>query len=140
MSEPKTKPTRASVDRFIAAVPDPQRREESRRLVEMMQAATGDKPVLWGTAIVGFGRYHYRYDSGREGDWPITGFSPRKRELSLYIMSGFDRHADLLARLGRHRIGVSCLYLRRLDEIDMDVLDTLVRVSVDSMRERYPEG
>lgn len=106
----------------------------------MMQAATGDKPVLWGTAIVGFGCYHYRYDSGREGDWPITGFSPRKRELSVYIMSGFDRHADLLARLGRHRTGVSCLYLRRLDEIDMDVLDTLVKASVDSMRERYPSG
>lgn len=133
MSEPKTKPTRASVDRFIARVEDPQRREDCKLIAGLMLAATGEKAVMWGDSIVGFGRYHYKYASGREGDWPVTGFSPRKRELTVYIMPGFDRYADLLAKLGKHRKSVSCLYLKRLADIDVGVLKKLIEASVKAM-------
>lgn len=137
MSEPKTRPTPASVDGFIAAIADQQKRRDCEVLARLMQAVTGERPVLWGNSIVGFGRCRYRYASGREGDWPLVGFSPRKRELTVYIMSGFDQHSDLLARLGKHRTGSSCLYLKHLDGVDMEALAALVSASVREMRHRY---
>ena len=137
MAEPKTKPTSASVHSFIAGIANEEQRRDARTLVGLMRKVTGSPPKMWGPSIVGFGRYRYRYDSGREGEWMLTGFSPRKRELSIYIMSGFDGQATRLSRLGRHRTGKSCLYVKRLSEVDLDVLEELVRLSVSRLRETY---
>lgn len=132
-AEAKTQPTTASVDAFLDAIADPQRREDCRRVRALMEAATGAPAVMWGEAIVGFGRYRYRYASGREGEWPVTGFSPRKNDLTLYIMPGFDRQAGLMATLGKYRTGKSCLYLKRLADVDATALEQLVRWSVAAM-------
>lgn len=138
MPEAKTLPNDASVAAFLAAVDDPQRRADAQQLVRLMQQATGEPPVLWGSAIVGFGRYHYRYASGHVGDSCLVGFSPRKGDISLYLQDGFDERADLLARLGRHKLGKVCLYLRRLADVDMAVLADLIGQSVAEMRRRHP--
>ena len=132
----KTQPTSESVDRFLATSCGVERIGDCRKLLELMRSATGAKPVMWGDSIVGFGRYEYRYASGREGSWFLVGFSPRKRDLTLYIMSGFDGYDELLGRLGRYRTGKSCLYIKRLDEIDLQVLEQLVSTSVAHMRVR----
>lgn len=139
MAELKTQPNDASVDAFLDGVEaeDPQKAADCRALIEMMQRASGEAPLMWGKAMVGFGSYHYRYESGREGDWFLIGFSPRKRDLSLHIMSGFDRYEDLMKRLGKHRTGRSCLYIKRLEDIDTDVLEQLVTESVKHMRQQY---
>lgn len=131
MAELKTRPTGGSVDEFLAGVADERRRQDCRALVELMRRVTGAEPAMWGPSIVGFGNYHYRYASGREGDWFVAGFSPRKSDLTLYIMSGFAGHEGLMARLGRHRTGKSCLYVKRLADLDPAVLEELVRRSVE---------
>lgn len=122
-----TRPTDADVGAFLDAVPDERRRADARRLVALMGRATGEQPVLWGSSIVGFGSYHYRYASGREGDAAAAGFAPRRNGLTVYFPMGFDEHADALARLGPHTTTVSCLHLRRLDGVDLDVLEDMVR-------------
>ena len=137
MAELKTAPTGASVTKFIEAIDDAAGRRGARTLVRMMRKVTQAPPKMWGPSIVGFGTYRYRYLSGREGDWMLTGFSPRKREFSIYIMSGFDEHAELLARLGPHRTGRSCLYVKRLGDIDAGVLEELVSRSVAHLRRTY---
>ena len=139
MAENKTKPTSASVDDYIASIADEARRADSRYLVEMMSRVTGEPPRMWGASIVGFGTYHYRYDSGREGDFFLTGFSSRKADLSLYVMAGFASFPALMAKLGRHRTGKSCLYVRRLADVDLEVLEELVRRSVKETRERHAD-
>ena len=139
MSKMKTTPTQASVDAFIEAVEDEQKRADSCAIAAMMSAATGAPAQMWGTSIVGFGRYHYRYASGREGDFMIAGFSPRKRALTLYIMAGFSEYDALLAQLGKHTIGKSCLYIKRLADVDQAVLREIVERSVHYIREKYPE-
>ena len=131
MAENKTQKTGASVDEFLASVENRTRREDGFRLLQMMQEVTGLEPEMWGPSMVGFGDYHYRYESGREGDIFLTGFSPRKQRLSLYIMAGFDAYEGLLSRLGKHRMGASCLYINKLADVDMDVLRELVRQSFD---------
>lgn len=136
-AENKTQPTRASVDDFLASVPDARRREDSRRLVPIFEKITGEKATMWGSAIVGFGRYHYRYESGREGDAPLTGFSPRKNDLTLYCDPAFTSFKDRLDRLGKHKTGVSCLYLKRLDDVDVDVLEEILTAAVEIARERH---
>jgi hypothetical protein len=133
MTELKTRPTEASVDDFIAAIPDETRREDCRTVVEIMKDATHSEPKMWGPAIVGFGEYHYKYDSGREGDWFLAGFSPRKSALTLYVMAGFDRYDSIMARLGKYKTGKSCLYVKKLSNIDLDVLRELVVESVKHM-------
>lgn len=133
MTAMKTKPTKASVTAFLNGV-DEARRADCRTLVRIMKRATGSSPTMWGPSIVGFGSYHYCYDSGREGDWFLVGFSPRKRDLTLYIMAGFSRYNALLATLGKHKTGRSCLYIKRLSDIDLDVLTELVQRSVDHVR------
>ena len=138
MAELKTKPSDTSVEEFLQSVPDERKREDSRVLLEMMQAATGAAPRLWGSSTVGFGDRHYAYASGREGDWFLTGFSPRKQNLTLYIMAGFEHFDDLRARLGKHKVGVSCLYINKLADVDQDVLRELVRRSVEHMRTFNP--
>ncbi len=130
MADLKTKPTQASVAEFLDGVADEARRRDCLTLVDLMRRATGAEPTMWGPGIVGFGRYHYKYESGREGDWFLTGFSPRARDLTLYIMAGFSRYEALLARLGRHKTGKSCLYVKRLVDVDLSVLDELVKTSV----------
>ncbi len=137
MSGLKTRPTRASVARFLDAVPDADRRGDCKTIARLMKQATGARPVMWGTSIVGFGSYDYRYETGREGKWFLTGFSPRKHDLTLYIMAGFDGYGALLKRLGRHKAGVSCLYLKRLGDVDLNVLRTLIDRSVQYIRQRY---
>lgn len=139
MSTLKTRQNDADVEEFLAAVENDRRREDSFTVLELMKRATGEVPRMWGTSIVGFGSYHYRYASGREGDWPRVGFSPRKQSLTIYVMPGFSTYDDLLSRLGKHRTGKSCLYVNKLADIDMDVLEQLVRSSLETMRERYPE-
>ena len=135
---PKTRPEAHDVGAFIDAVEDPRRREDSRVVLEMMRAATGCEPVLWGPSIVGFDRYHYRYDSGHEGDMAMVGFSPRKAALVLYVLPGFADYEPLLAKLGKFTTGKSCLYVKRLADVDLEVLEALVRASVADMRRRYP--
>ncbi len=137
MAEPKTKPTGVSVDAFIDAVGHARRREDARVVLAMMRRVTGEEPEMWGPSIVGFGRYRYKYDSGREGEWMLTAFAPRKSALTVYIMPGFSQYDGLMARLGKHRTGKSCLYINKLDDVDLEVLAELVRLSVDYMRTKY---
>jgi Domain of unknown function (DU1801) len=133
VSGPQTRPTDADVDAFLEAVPDQRRRDEARTVCRLMQEVTGEVPVLWGTGIVGFGSVRLRYASGRELDWPVTGFSPRKTATTVYLMDGFEERLDLLARLGPHSTGKSCLYLKRLSDIDLDVLKALIAESARHM-------
>lgn len=138
MAENKTKPTAVSVDDFLDAVPDPQRRADGKALRALMERLSGEPARMWGPSIVGFGSCHYKYESGREGDMPRIGFSPRDRELVLYLMGGFPRHQALMARLGKHRTGKSCLYVKRLADVDESVLEELVAEALVHMREKYP--
>lgn len=133
----KTKPTEGSVDDFLAAVENKQR-NDCLALVELMQSVTGETPKLWGPAMIGFGQYHYVYKSGREGDWFLTGFAPRKQNISIYIMAGFDRYDELMARLGKYKTGKSCLYVKTLADIDVNVLRQLVTESVHYMKRSWP--
>jgi len=135
MSDLKTRPQADSVADFIESVADPRRQREAHQLVALLSDATGEPPVMWGKNIVGFGSYHYRYASGREGDWMLTGFSPRKAKLSIYLMDGVERHADELAKMGPYTNGVSCLYVKSLDAVDEEVLSDVVRASVAYVRE-----
>lgn len=133
MTELKTKVNDQSVEAFLNGVADEKKREDSYAILELMQEVTGEEPKMWGDSMVGFGTYHYRYASGREGDWFVTGFSPRKQNLTLYIMAGFDGYDDLLSRLGKFKTGKSCLYVKRLEDVDRDVLRELVRQSAAHM-------
>lgn len=137
MSEPKTKPTDVSVEAFLAAVEPARRREEGRVLCALMQEATGEVPVMWGPSIVGFGRYANVTVNGKSADWPRMGFSPRKAALTLYLASTPATEA-MLARLGPHTTSVACLYIKRLDQVDMGVLRELCVASRDEMNRRYP--
>jgi hypothetical protein len=134
MAELKTKPTTASVSEFLNAIDDDERRKDCQTVAKIMEKATGAKPKMWGPSIIGFGDHHYKYESGRELDWFLTGFSPRKKDLTLYIMPGFDRYDDLMSSLGKYRTGKSCLYIKRLADVDLKVLETLVSDSVKHMK------
>ena len=136
MPENKTKATTLSVTAYIDALSDPTRRSDAKELVQLMQRASGEKPKLWGTSIVGFGSYHYRYDSGREGDTPLIGFSPRKTALVLYSMLGHSEAKALLAKLGKHSTGKGCLYIKKLSDVDRNVLETLIKNAVAHCRAR----
>ncbi len=134
MAELKTKPTKQSVKDFVDAIKDEQQKKDCRTVSRIMKRITKANPKMWGPGIVGFGSYHYKYASGREGDWFLVGFAPRKQNLTLYIMSGFKKYSALLKKLGKHKIGVSCLYVKRLDDVDMDVLTELIEDSVAYVR------
>lgn len=138
MAEPKTSRNNASVGDFLAAIPNEARRADCEQLCELMSKIVGEPAAMWGTNIVGFGSYTYTYASGRTGDWPLIAFSPRKTDLTLYVMPGFDEIADDLAKLGPHKIGKSCLYVKRLADLDGKVLAKICRDSVRVMRKRYP--
>ncbi|MCU0937592.1 MAG: DUF1801 domain-containing protein [Burkholderiaceae bacterium] len=140
MAEPKTKPTNVSVTGYLDALPDARVRADCRTLLALMSRASGAKPVLWGTSIVGFGAYRYTYASGTTGDWPLTGFAPRAKDITVYLMDGFDQRQAELARLGPHKHSKSCLYLKSLDAIDLRTLESMVADSVKVMRARWPAG
>ena len=135
MSDIKTKKNDDDVEAFLNAVENERRKEDSFEVLKLMTEITGEAPKMWGSSIIGFGDYHYKYESGREGDWFIAGFSPRKQNLTLYIMAGFDEYDTLLSQLGKHKTGKSCLYINKLADVDMDVLKKLVTSSVEHMRE-----
>lgn len=140
MADVKTQQNASGVTAFLNSLEDPRQRADARRLSAMMRAATGSRPKMWGDSIVGFGSYHYKYASGREGDWPLVAYSPRKQNLSIYIMPGFDRYDALLERLGKFKTGKSCLYVKRLADVDEAVLDRLIRESVVCMQKKYGTG
>ena len=130
MAELKTVPTKTSVDKFLKGITDEKKRADCYQIVKMMEKATKSKPKMWGTSIVGFGETHYVYESGREGDWFITGFSPRKQNLTLYVMGGFHQFEDLMKRLGKHSTGKGCLYINKMEDVDEKVLKELITKSV----------
>ena len=138
MADLKTKRTRGNVEAFLNSVTDEKKRQDSFAILELMKQVTGKKPEMWGDSIVGFGSYHYKYKSGREGDWFLTGFSPRKQNLTLYVMAGFDQYDSLLQKLGKFKTGKSCLYIKKVEEIDLPTLRELVEQSVQHMIESNP--
>lgn len=129
MAELKTQKNDADVGAFLDGIDNEKRREDCRAVMQLMAEVTGEAPTMWGDSIIGFGSFHYRYPTGREGDWMATGVSPRRQSLTVYIMTGFPRHEALMSRLGRYRTGKSCLYIKKLEDIDLDVLRALVRES-----------
>jgi hypothetical protein len=137
MAELKTKRNDQSVENFLNRVEDQRKREDSFAILELMKEITGAEPEMWGNSIVGFGSYHYKYESGREGDWFLTGFSPRKQNLTLYIMSGFSGYDELMKKLGKYKTGKSCLYIKKLEDIDINVLRKLVEQSIEYLSKRY---
>ncbi|MBD3298968.1 MAG: DUF1801 domain-containing protein [candidate division Zixibacteria bacterium] len=137
MARARTKGDAGGVQDVLDRIADEQQREDAQVLLKMMKSVTRKEPVLWGPGMIGFGSYHYKYDSGREGDWFLTGFSPRKNNLSIYIMAGFDRYPELMDKLGKYKTGKSCLYVKRLDDIDLKILKQLVTQSVRDTRARY---
>lgn len=136
MSDNITRPTSRSVQEFIAAVVNETRRNDSYILLELLQKITGHPPILWGNSLIGFGSYHYKYDSGREGDMLIAGFSPRKQNLAIYN-TGHQNHPELMEKLGKHKTGKSCLYVNKLSDVDMDVLTELIKTGYNRMKIKY---
>jgi hypothetical protein len=138
MAELKTQKTKASVTEFIKSVPDEKKRKDSEVLLKLFKQVTGEKPAMWGSSIIGFGSYHYKSERSRqEGDWPLTGFSPRKQNLTLYIMSGFKNHTDLLKKLGKHKTSVGCLYINKLEDVDLTILKKIIELGFNEMKKIY---
>ncbi|HET9280255.1 MAG TPA: DUF1801 domain-containing protein [Flavitalea sp.] len=138
MAEQKTKPTQQSVQDFLDKIDNEQVRDDCYTLIKLMKKVTGSEPKMWGPSIIGFGKYHYKYDSGHEGDSCLTGFSPRKQNISLYVMLGIMDHQDLLKDLGKHKAAKGCLYIKKLDDVNLSVLEKLVKRSVDTLKKKYP--
>ena len=138
MSQNKTVANDNDVVKFLNSVEPEGKREDSLTISKLMQEVTGEQATMWGTSIVGFGSYHYRYESGREGDMPLVGFSPRKQAITLYIMTGFDDRDDLLDKLGKYKTGKACLYIKKIEDVDLGVLRELVRRSAEHMRKTNP--
>ena len=136
MAELKTKPTAKSVPDFLNSIEDPGRKKDCLAITELMQELSGSEPKMWGDSIVGFGDYHYKYASGREGDWFQVGFSPRKQNLTLYMMGYLEFYEDILKDLGKFKHGKGCLYIKKLDDIDLDVLKALITTTIESLKER----
>ena len=133
----KTVETKESVSEFIKTISDDEKRTDSEKILKMMQNVSGVKPKMWGSSIVGFGNYHYKYASGREGDFMKMGFSPRKQNLTVYIMPGFDRYDELMGKLGKFKTGKSCLYIKKIEDVDWSVLEELCKQSYDYMTKKY---
>ena len=137
MAELKTKATEGDVTAFLNAVEDEKKRKDCFEVLKLIQEVSGEEPKMWGPAIVGYGKYHYKYDSGHEGNFFRTGFSPRKANLTLYIMAGFDRYEKLMQKLGKYKTGKSCLYIKSLEDIDRKVLRELIQASLEYMEKKY---
>ena len=139
MSDNKTKPTEVSASSFISAVEPEQKRKDAEKLLALFEQLTGKPAKMWGPSIIGFDEYHYKYDSGREGDFLATGFSPRKTALTLYIMAGFSNYESQLKKLGKFKMGKSCLYVKKLDDIDLTVLSEMIVESVKYIKNKYTD-
>ena len=137
MAELKTNETKLSVTKFIGKVEDDQKRQDSQAILKLMKQVTKEEPKMWGGSMVGFGRFHYKSDSGREGDWFLTGFSPRKQNLTIYITPGFDKYESLMKQLGKHKTSKGCLYIKKLEDVDMKVLKQLIKQSYQDMKKKY---
>ena len=140
MAHNKTKPTPQEVSDFIAGIEDERKRADCNELMTLMSEMTGNEATMWGASIVGFGRYHYKYASGKEGEFFLTGFSPRKQALTIYIIPGFEIAPELMEKLGKYKTGKSCLYVKSLDDVDRKVLAQLVKTSVIHMHKKYPDS
>lgn len=140
MAEAKTQKNKTSVVAFLNKIKDKQRKEDCFQVLKLMQEITKEEGAMWGSSIVGFGSYRYVYASGKEGDWPLTGFSPRAQALTLYIMAGFDSYDELMSKLGKYKTGKSCLYVKKLDDLDLVILRKLIKESVGYMRKKYPKA
>ena len=137
MAALKTKKNKSSITAFLNKIKNKQRREDCFELLKLINTITKEEPAMWGTSIVGFGSYHYVYASGREGDWPVAGFSPRAQNISIYIMAGIDAFPDLMDKLGKYKTGVSCLYISKLKDIDLSILKRLIKASIQVIKKRY---
>lgn len=137
MAEQKTKPTEQTVESFLDSIPDEKVRNDCYEVMKIMKKATGLKPKMWGTAIVGFGQYHYKYDSGHEGDSCLTGFAPRKANITLYLMGGLQNE-ELMKKLGKYKTGKGCLYIKKIEDVDTGVLEKLIKSSVDFVKVKFP--
>jgi len=137
MAELKTKQNDASVNNFLESIEDEQKRKDSFKIIDMMKKVTKAEPKMWGSSIIGFGSYHYKYKSGREGDWMKTGFSPRKQNLTIYAMCDVKKFNELLQKLGKHKTGKGCLYIKKFDDVNQDVLKELITETVDYMSKKY---
>ena len=140
MKKLKTQPNKKSVEKFLKSIESPVRQKDSYEILNLLKDITKREPIMWGESIIGFGSFHYKYKSGREGDWMRIGFSPRKQNLTLYIMDGFDKYDKLLGKLGKYKTGKSCLYLNNLKDIDKSVLKELLLESIKYMSQEYPEN
>jgi hypothetical protein len=136
MAELKTKLNDASVTEFLNGIEDEEKRADSFEILKLMKQVTKEEPKMWGSSIIGFGNVHYKYDSGREGDWFLTGFSPRNQNLTLYVVGSFKPHVDLLNKLGKHKTGVGCLYIKKLKDVDIKVLKELIQQSVKAAKKK----
>jgi hypothetical protein len=136
MAELKTKKNNASVEKFLAAVPNETRQADARALIDIFRDITKAEPKMWGTSIIGFGDYHFKYESGREGEWFVAGFSPRKQNITLYLMGGYEQYPELLQALGKHKTGKACLYVNRLEDVHLPTLKKLIRTSVNAMKKK----
>ena len=139
MAELKTKPNNQSVEDFIDSVEPEWKRDDAREVLQLLKKITGQEPVMWGDSIVGFGNYRYKYKTGREGDWFLAGFSPRKTSMTIYMMGGFDGQEDLLQKLGKHKKSVGCLYVKKMADIDIKVLEQMTKLSIEKLKKRYAE-
>ncbi len=137
MAEQKTKPTDQPVESFLDNVTDEKVRADCYAIIRLMKKVTGLQPTMWGPAIIGFGNYHYKYASGHEGDCCITGFSPRKQQITLYVLAGFPGQSDLLKKLGKHKAGKGCLYIKKLEDVNPEILESLIRQTVDFMKKKF---
>ncbi|MCH7689946.1 MAG: DUF1801 domain-containing protein [candidate division Zixibacteria bacterium] len=137
MAELKTKETKLSVTKFIGKVEDDQKRQDLQAILKLMKQVTKEEPKIWGDSMIGFGHFHYKSDSGREGDWFLTGFSPRKQNLTIYITPGFDKYDSLMKQLGKHKTSKGCLYIKKLEDVDMKVLKELIKQSYQDMKKKY---
>lgn len=140
MAEQKTKPTKQTVESFLNKVESEQARDDSAELISMMQRVTGKPPKMWGPSIIGFGQYHYKYESGHEGDSCLAAFSPRKGSLTVYVLSGSDKHEKLLTKLGKHKSSKACLYIKKLADANLQVLEAIIQHSVDEVKRMYPDN
>ena len=137
MAELKTKRNDASVDEFLSSITNRERVQDCKNVMKLMARVTNEPAAMWGSSLIGYGSYRYRYKTGRQGEWFLTGLSPRKNALPIYILSGFDRYEDLLNKLGKHSIGKGCLYIKDLNDVDLDVLEQLIQSSVSYIKSRY---
>ncbi len=137
MAELKTKETKMSVTKFLGKVEDEQKRRDSKKILELFKQVTKEAPKMWGDSMIGFGRFHYKSDSGREGDWFRTGFSPRKQNLTIYITPGFEKYESMMKQLGKHKTGRGCLYIKKLEDVDTKVLKELIKQSFQYMKKKY---